>query len=61
MNVYDRQNMLAAAIEDAERRLGSYIASEGTSREDAYAQQQIKHINNYTKQLNELYTGKENN
>lgn len=47
------------AIEDAERRLGSYIASEGTSREDAYAQQQIRHINEYSTQHAALYNEKE--
>lgn len=43
-------NMYEKAIEDCERRIGSYIASGGSS-EDDYVKNQIKKIDKYTKLL----------
>lgn len=55
MNCYEKQGVLQAAIEDAERRLGSYLAHEGCEKTDKYAQHQISLIRDWAKQLSTLY------
>jgi len=44
---------LIALIADAERRIGSFIASGGSS-DDKYVQDQIKKITAWTEQLNRM-------
>lgn len=55
VNPYEKQGTLQEAIQDAERRLGSYLATEGCEKTDKYAQYQIKRINDWSKQLDTLY------
>jgi hypothetical protein len=47
------QDGLAYMIFDAERRLGSYLASDGNEKTDVYAQKQIKLIKQWTEELNQ--------
>lgn len=54
MNVFERQAVLQDAIRDAEWRLGSYLAIETCEKTDAYAKHQIRLINAWEKELNEL-------
>jgi hypothetical protein len=58
MNSNERQNTLSRLIFDAERRLGSYIASEGNEKTDDYAQKQIAFINQWSKELYDLLLDK---
>jgi len=44
MKVYEKQLVLQMAVENAEKRLGHYCASDGASLTDRYAQTQIKYI-----------------
>ena len=39
--------MYNIAIEDAERRIGSYLCMEGTEKSDQYVQHQLKLINEW--------------
>ena len=55
MNIYEKQSILQTAIEDAERRLGQYCASEGVSLTDRYAQAQINCIRYFNDMLLDLY------
>jgi len=47
--------MLQTAVEDAERRLGQYCASDGASLTDRYAQAQINYIRYFNEMLLDLY------
>lgn len=55
MNPYEKQGTLHEAIQDAERRLGSYLAMDGCEKTDAYAQQQITRIRDWSEQLDRMY------
>ncbi len=60
-NLYEKREMFALAIEDAERRLGSYLAHDGCEKTDNYAKKQIGLINKYSEELNNLYKGDSDN
>jgi len=44
MNVLEKQSILQSAVEEAEKQLGRFCASDGASLTDHYAQTQIKYI-----------------
>ena len=54
-NSFERQTLYQTAIEDAERRLGSYLAMDGCEKTDSYAQQQIAKNRSWAEKLDKMY------